>query len=480
MAVAPDNAHLYVADIATNAVTVAQRDLYTVVGTVPVGNTPSGIKVDPSGLRLYVANQGSDTLSVVNTLTDSVIVTIPVGHQPTGVAVAPTGLEVYVSNKGDNTVSVISTVTQAVVATITDLSAPLGAAISPNNTRLYIANSTANTVSIIDTATRAIIATVPVGTTPWGLAVTPDGRQVHVANNGSNSVSVIDTSTNTVIETVPVGNQPTGVAITPNGLSVYVANRGSNTISVIQTLNAMSPTLGPQAGGTILTLTGTSLAGATAVRFDTTPAAIMAGTANQIVVVTPPGVGVAQVTVTTPNGTSNSKPFVYYPRGDAHSLAPAAGPTAGRNVITIKGDQLATASQVLFGPLPTIPIVVSDSQLEIPVPPGLAPGSVPLTVTTAGGITTGTLSYRYVDPPNPIALKPTTGTVFGGNVITITGQNLSTTTLVTIKGIIAQFSIGSNVILSAVVPTSPAPGPADVTITTTAGTVTLPGAYIYT
>ncbi|MEU8781008.1 IPT/TIG domain-containing protein [Streptomyces sp. NPDC048637] len=468
------------ADTATNAVTVVQRDLYTVVGTVPVGNTPSGIKVDPSGLRLYVANQGSDTLSVINTLNDSVIATIPVGDQPTGVAVAPTGLDVYVANKGDNTVSVINTGTASVVATITGLSAPLGVAPSPNNTRLYVANSAANTVSIINTDSRAVIATVPVGSTPWGLAATPDGQQVYVANNGSDNVSVIDTSTNAVTDTIAVGRQPTGVAITPNGLSVYVANRGSNTVSVIQTLNAMSPTLGPQAGGTLVTLTGTSLSGATAVRFGTTPAVIVANTANQIVVVTPPGVGVAQVTVTTPGGTSNPKPFVYYPRGDANSIAPTAGPTAGRNVITIRGDQLATASRVLFGSVPALPIVVSDSQLDVPVPPAMTAGSVPLTVTTAGGITTGTLSYRYIEPPIPGALKPSTGSIFGGNVITISGQNLATTAMVTIRGTVAQFSIGSNVLLSVVVPAVSATGPADVTITTAAGAITLPGAYIYT
>ncbi|WP_411977368.1 IPT/TIG domain-containing protein [Streptomyces decoyicus] len=189
----------------------------------------------------------------------------------------------------------------------------------------------------------------------------------------------------------------------------------------------MSWRSGPQAGGTLVTLTGTSLSGATAVRFGTTPAVI---TANQIIVVTPPGVGVAPATVTTPGGTSNPKPFVYYPRGDASSMAPSAGPTAGRNAITIRGDQLATASQVLFGSVPTLPIVVSDSRLDVPVPPGVAAGCVPLTVTTDGGLATGTLSYRYVAPPVPGVLKPTTGSVFGGNVITISGQNLATTAMV--------------------------------------------------
>ena len=480
LGVSPDSTTVYVTGSAAGAVSTAQKDVLAVTGTIAVGSTPNGIAVSPGGVRLYVTNQDSGTLSVINALTSTVLTTVPVGTQPSGVAVASSGLEVYTANTADNTVSVIGTVTNTVAATIHGLSAPLGAAVSRDTLRLYVTNSTANTVSVIDTASRIITATIPVGTAPWGVAASPDNLRVYVANNGSDTVSVIDAATNTVTDTIPVGHQPTGIAVTPNGLDVYVANSGADTVSVVQTLNEMAPALGPQPGGTKVTITGANLAGATTVKFNGVPTPIVANTANRILVVSPPGVGIAQVTVTTPGGTSNPKPFSYYPSGDAHTLTPVTGPTGGRNSVTIDGAQLATANSVLFGTLLAPPLIVTDQQITVAAPPAAGPGPVPVTVTTAGGLTTGTLTYTYTDPPALTGLSTTTGTVFGGNVISLTGRNLATASKVDFGGINAPFSVGADNTLAAEVPPSPIAGPVDVTVTTTAGASTLPSAYTYT
>ncbi|MDF3292689.1 IPT/TIG domain-containing protein [Streptomyces silvisoli] len=480
MGVSPDSTRIYVAESGANALSTAQQETLTVTSQIEVGSAPFGVAVSPAGIRVYVANQGSASLSVVDTVIDTILATVPVGSSPTGVAVSPTGGEVYVTNKGDNTLSVISTITDTVVATITGLSAPVGVAASPDTLHLYVANSGANTVSVIDTGSRTITATIPVGTAPWGVATTPDSREVFVSNNGSDNVSIIDATTNTVTDTIAVGHQPAGIAVTPNGLAAFVANSGSNTISVIQTLYQMAPTLGPQSGGTKVTITGTNLTGVTSVQFGTRSAPVIANTPNQVVAASPPGSGVARVTVTTAGGTSNPKPFHYYPSGNVSSLSPSAGPTAGRNPVTINGGQLATATQVLFGTLLAVPQVVSDQQLTVDVPPNIAPGTVPVTVTTAGGLTTGTLSYTYVDPPRFGGLSTTSGPVAGGNVVDLTGKNLATATAVAFNGVIAQFSIGSDTVLAAIVPPGSAPGPVDVTVTTAGGSATLPGAYTYT
>jgi YVTN family beta-propeller protein len=476
----PDNTRLYVTDNSTNAVSTALKDVLEVTAVIAVGNSPFRVRLNPSGQLAYVTNQGSATVSVINTALNRVVTTIPVGTMPTGLAVAHTGLEVYVANQGANTVSVINTATNTVVATIPGLNAPFGVAFSPDSLHVYVANRGANTVSVINTASRTITATIPVGTNPRGVAASPDGLNVYAANFDSDTVSVIDTTTNTVTATVAVGHQPVGVEVTPNNLDVVVTNSGANTISVIQTLNQMAPTQGPQSGGTKVTITGTNLSGATSVKFGTISAPIIANTANQVVAVSPPGSGIAQVTVTTAGGTSNPKPFSYYPSGNTNSLSPDAGPTAGNNLVTINGAQLSTATQVLFGAVPTIPSIVSDQQITVAVPAAIAPGIVPVTVTTAGGVTTGTLTYTYVDPPLLSGLSTTTGPAAGGNVIDLTGRNLTTTTKVTFNGVPAQYSIGADTVLATVVPPSPTTGPVNVTVTTAGGTTTLPGAYLYT
>ena len=53
---------------------------------------------------------GSNTVSVIDPATNTVVATIPVGDSPYGVAINPTNGLVYVTNVHSNTVSVVSTV----------------------------------------------------------------------------------------------------------------------------------------------------------------------------------------------------------------------------------------------------------------------------------------------------------------------------------------------------------------------------------
>ena len=69
-------------------------------------------------------------------------------------------------------------------------------------------------------------------------------------------------------------------------------------------MSAISPGSGPAAGGTTVTITGTDLASATAVKFGGVAATISSDTATQIVATSPAGTGTVDVTVTTAGGTS--------------------------------------------------------------------------------------------------------------------------------------------------------------------------------
>jgi hypothetical protein len=69
------------------------------------------------------------------------------------------------------------------------------------------------------------------------------------------------------------------------------------------TITSISPTSGPAAGGTPVTINGTNLSGAT-VRFGATQAAVTSDNGTQIQTTAPPGSGTVDVTVTTAGGTS--------------------------------------------------------------------------------------------------------------------------------------------------------------------------------
>ena len=89
---------------------IANAQGYSVIATVPVGNDPFGVAINPANGLVYVANSDSGTVSVINPATNTVVATIPVGDSPVGVAINPTNGLVYVTNFGSNTVSVVSTV----------------------------------------------------------------------------------------------------------------------------------------------------------------------------------------------------------------------------------------------------------------------------------------------------------------------------------------------------------------------------------
>ena len=98
---------------------------------------------------------------------------------------------------------------------------------------------------------------------------------------------------------------------TPGGTSHHsAADRYAYTASP-PAVTGVSPPSGGTAGGTTVTITGTGLAGATAVRFGAAAAAITAGSGTQITVTSPPGTGRVAITVTTPAGTSPTSQGYY-------------------------------------------------------------------------------------------------------------------------------------------------------------------------
>ena len=120
-------------------------------------------------------------------------------------------------------------------------------------------------------------------------------------------------------------------------------------------LTLISPSQGVTAGGTAVTLTGTNLAGATAVDFGTVAGTITADTATSITVTSPAvtATGSVSVTVVTPGGTSNAESFTYVttppPAPAITAVSPTSGTTAGGTAVTITGTNLAAATAVDFG-----------------------------------------------------------------------------------------------------------------------------------
>jgi len=87
-----------------------------------------------------------------------------------------------------------------------------------------------------------------------------------------------------------------------------IYNAGPAGLTLVPTVTGISPFNGPATGGTSVTITGTGLTGATAVKFAATDAGFSVKSDTQITATSPAGVAgqTVDVTVTTPSGTSGN------------------------------------------------------------------------------------------------------------------------------------------------------------------------------
>jgi len=237
VAISPDNTRVYITNQLSQTVSVIDATTNTVIASIPVAISPYAIAITPDGSQVYVANLNSSSISVINTATNVVVKVIPVGPNPFGLAISPDGKTLYVTDQ--QSISVISTATNAVIGSINIGVRSLAIVVSPDGSKLFATNPVEHTVSVISTASHSVIATVPVEAGADAISLSPDGRFAYVANQNSNSVSVINTLTNSVVATIPVGMMPTGLSLNADGSLLYVANDASNSVSVINTATNM-------------------------------------------------------------------------------------------------------------------------------------------------------------------------------------------------------------------------------------------------
>ena len=254
----PDGEHVYVTNRDSNSVSIVATASNRVTHTITVGSKPQGVAVSADGSRLYVSNSGSNSVSVIDTATHKVVATYSTGASPNGLAVTPDG-KLYVANRDNNTVSVLNAANGTVAAApITVGSLPTGVAVNPAGTRVYVGNSS-GTVSVISTASNTVIATVSVGSAPVGMSVSPDGSRVYVANS-DDSVSVIDAATNTRIQHVSIDTAPENgahyVAVSPDGTSVYVTDQVDRVVRAYSLANHAPAAIGSPTFGAANVNTG--------------------------------------------------------------------------------------------------------------------------------------------------------------------------------------------------------------------------------
>jgi IPT/TIG domain len=309
---------------------------------------------------------------------------------------------------------------------------------------------------------------------------------------------------------------------TAGGTSATSAN-DVYTFAPLPTVTGVSPKSGPVAGGTAVTLTGTSFDGSgfstTQVTVGGTPLTscppspcFTLNSATSITVEMPARpAGTVDITVTTQEGTSatsTADTYAYAPVPSVTNVNPNAGSPAGGNTVVITGTGFESAGY--FGPTSVsvgsnlCPVtscyrVDSPTQITITSMPANPGGQVDITVTTVGG-TSATSSndvYTYVTAfPAVTSLSQIMGPQQGGAVVTITGSGFGgpgfgTNCIVFANAVTGNpcsnaaavtttpcpntptgpcFNIVSATKISVITPAAPSPGMVDIHVVTPAGT----------
>jgi phosphatidylinositol-3-phosphatase len=203
-------------------------------------------------------------------------------------------------------------------------------------------------------------------------------------------------------EALGVGSHP-GAAATASNMAEFFTTT-PNTAPIISSL---SPTSGPAAGGTTVTISGTGFATGATVSFGGTAASnVNIVGSTTITAVTPAHAsGQVNVVVINPGGQSatSTNGFTYAAAQTqpptVTSVTPASGTTAGGTSITISGSGFAAGATVAVGGTSATNVVVSNSTTITATTSAHAAGSVDVVVTNSNGQSGGKLNaFTYSAP----------------------------------------------------------------------------------
>lgn len=231
----PDGRHVVVTIETDSLLAVVDVDSGAVVGRIPTRQGGSHmVAVSPDGAFAYVANIGSGTVSMLDVAGRYLVRTAAAGAGAEGIAVSPDGAELWVTNRGANSVAVLDAATLAPLDTLASADFPIRVAFAPGGELAVVTNARSGTLRLFDAFERDTIATIvlPIDSTrtrgtmlgpefgrgtgvPIGVLVSPDGRWAFVANANADLVTVVDLAERRVVGYLPTGREPDGLAWVP-------------------------------------------------------------------------------------------------------------------------------------------------------------------------------------------------------------------------------------------------------------------------
>ena len=245
------------------------------------------------------------------------------------------------------------------------------------------------------------------------------------AFGGAAATGVTCSSSSTCSGTSPAGIGSVNVTAMVDGAQAA----GSPNFTYISSLTSISPTSGPEGGGTNVTFNGTGFdvaAGRTTFVFGGVAATgVTCSSSTTCTGASPAGTGTVAVSGTVDGiPASGAVTFAYLTPPGLNSISPTSGPAAGGTTVTFFGrgfDVAPGQTSFSFGAKPATGVSCSSSTTCTGTSPAGA-GAVPVTATVDGAPVAGTVVFIYV--PSMSAITPSTAPA--GSTVTITGTGFDT------------------------------------------------------
>jgi hypothetical protein len=278
----------------TSATTYTVNSETQITATVPSGATSGKITVTTPGGTANSASNFTVTVAAP-TITSFSPTSGPPGTSVTITGTNLTGTTSVKFNGANATTFTVDSATQITATVPNNATTGTIKVTTPGGTA-----TSASSFTVAPTITNFNPASGPVGT-----SVVINGANLGGATsvkfNGTSATTFTVNSTTRITATVPGGATTGTIAVTTPGGTATSAN----SFTVTPAITSFSPTSGPV--GTSVVITGTSLTGATSVKFHNTSAVFTVNSSTQITATVPAGATDGRIKVVTPAGTAQSQ-----------------------------------------------------------------------------------------------------------------------------------------------------------------------------
>jgi YVTN family beta-propeller protein len=255
----PDGAEqllILVSNEASNDISFIDAASGNVLGALPVGKRPRGLKVSPDGRQLYVALSGSprggpnvdesklpppdrneDGIGVIELESGAVRARLPSGNDPEALDASPDGRYLAVANEDSAQLSLVDATSGALVARVDVGVEPEGVRFSPDGHFVYVTSEANDRVDVVDVAARRVLTHIPTGKRPRNVLFSPDGERAYVSCELSGRVDVIDARSHRALASISIDGDPKplpmGLALDDSQSRLYVSLGRAGEVAVV-------------------------------------------------------------------------------------------------------------------------------------------------------------------------------------------------------------------------------------------------------